>query len=791
MGKKTSKLDFYKKKFVTKRTHDDDEDIPSEDDEVVAEAKQKKAADDAEAKQKRIEKQKKEEKRQQEKQRRRQLKQANEEEKQNISKLEKQLGLKRRKSKNLPKSFAEDGLDYLINVSDSTKIEALGQDLSEEEDDEDFVKKIKLADADSDESDQEKDSDEEMDDMIEKALQSDEDEAPEDSEEEVEDDTENFEEENMEDASEEDDEAKEEEGEDEEVKEEGDGVWEDIYGRRRSREGAVLAKEAEEEAAPAEEEEETSAEAKPGKYVPPGARRKALGESAQKKVELERLARQLKGQVNRLAESNLPGIARFIEGTYRQHARNDVNQAVTDLLVAALVLPTLTPARLVMEHVMLVAVLHANIGTEVGAHFLQSLVRSFSTSYTAAATTKEATKHVHNLLLVISYVYSFRLVDAGLVFDILHLLADSFHTLEVELILLVLRNCGFALRKDDSSALKSFILKVQAKAAGCSGEEEGGRVTFMLEVLMAIKNNNMSKIPNYDPSHFDHLRKSLRTLVREGNSVTELRIGYKELLAAETSGRWWIVGSAFTGALAGGESAPGEGGKVEVEAGESGKLLELARKMRMNTDIRRNIFCLLMTAEDYMDATERLVKLGTKNQVEREVLFVITDCCVQEKVYNPYYGHLAAKLASIDRRYRVAGQFTIWDKLKQAGQLKRFQLSNLGHLTSFLIQEKAQSLGILKVIEFAEMNKVNVRFLKQVLVGLLLGGSKEEVVATFQAVSASPALSQFREQLRLFLHHFLLRPGAKLDAKVDRDLLGQRVEVAEAALLSASTKLKL
>ena len=29
-------------------------------------------------------------------------------------------------------------------------------------------------------------------------------------------------------------------------------------------------------------------------------------------------------------------------------------------------------------------------------------------------------------------------------------------------------------------------------------------------------------------------------------------------MAAETSGRWWIVGSAFTGALAGGESAPGE-----------------------------------------------------------------------------------------------------------------------------------------------------------------------------------------------------------------------------------------
>ena len=61
----------------------------------------------------------------------------------------------------------------------------------------------------------------------------------------------------------------------------------------------------------------------------------------------------------------MPGIARFVEGSYRQHARNDVNEALTSLLHSALVLPSLTPARLVMEHVMLVALLHANVGTEV------------------------------------------------------------------------------------------------------------------------------------------------------------------------------------------------------------------------------------------------------------------------------------------------------------------------------------------------------------------------------------------------------------------------------------------
>lgn len=40
----------------------------------------------------------------------------------------------------------------------------------------------------------------------------------------------------------------------------------------------------------------------------------------------------------------------------------------------------------------------------------------------------------------------------------------------------------------------------------------------------------------------------------------------------------------------------------------SSKMLELARKQRMNTDVRRNIFCTIMTSEDFLDAFEKLLK---------------------------------------------------------------------------------------------------------------------------------------------------------------------------------------
>jgi len=82
-------------------------------------------------------------------------------------------------------------------------------------------------------------------------------------------------------------------------------------------------------------------------------------------------------------------------------------------------------------------------------------------------------------------------------------------------------------------------------------------------------------------------------------------------------------------------------------------ILELARKQRMNTDVRRDIFCILMTAEDYLDAFEKIHHLGLKNQQQREIIYVILNCCIQEKKFNPYYAVLAQRLCDSDRKYQV------------------------------------------------------------------------------------------------------------------------------------------
>jgi len=118
-------------------------------------------------------------------------------------------------------------------------------------------------------------------------------------------------------------------------------------------------------------------------------------------------------------------------------------------------------------------------------------------------------------------------------------------------------------------------------------------------------------------------------------------------------------------------------------------------------------------------------------------------------------------------------------------------VKNLGQLTCHLIKEKSQPLSVLKVIQFSEMNKRNVAYLREVLLGILMQKNAEQLVEAFKAVAESPKLHLFREGLRLFMQHFLIKQSSKLSESVDKELMKKRIRLGETALLTAGSSLKL
>lgn len=85
-------------------------------------------------------------------------------------------------------------------------------------------------------------------------------------------------------------------------------------------------------------------------------------------------------------------------------------------------------------------------------------------------------------------------------------------------------------------------------------------------------------------------------------------------------------------------------------------------------------------------------------------------------------------------------------------------------------------------MQFSEMDKPCVRLLRQILLSVLLHDSEETVVAVFSRVARSQKLHMFRESLRLFIHHFVLK-NVKENSEDMASLL-KRAKLAEAALTS-------
>lgn len=88
------------------------------------------------------------------------------------------------------------------------------------------------------------------------------------------------------------------------------------------------------------------------------------------------------------------------------NSRNDMNEVLSALMLESIIAPVLTAERLVIEHMMCIAVLHANVDTQVGAHFIMILVRKFN-EMTGQQQDVE-NKELDNLVLMIAHLYNFK-----------------------------------------------------------------------------------------------------------------------------------------------------------------------------------------------------------------------------------------------------------------------------------------------------------------------------------------------------------------------------------------------
>lgn len=175
-------------------------------------------------------------------------------------------------------------------------------------------------------------------------------------------------------------------------------VWEDIYGRKRDADGNIIAEEDNKEV----------------KYVPPHIRARLAAasnadEDPKRKEHLIRLKKLMKGNLNRLSEANMHKIVNDIDQLYMRNPHHDINSTLATLLQDALIGKAITPERMIMEHAMLIAALHANVGSEVGTHMLEMLIERFNSMMKTGIDQYEVEdKTLDNIVLILCHMYTFK-----------------------------------------------------------------------------------------------------------------------------------------------------------------------------------------------------------------------------------------------------------------------------------------------------------------------------------------------------------------------------------------------
>ncbi|KAH3765194.1 nucleolar protein with MIF4G domain 1 [Pelomyxa schiedti] len=475
-----------------------------------------------------------------------------------------------------------------------------------------------------------------------------------------------------------------------------------------------------------------SSPAPQGKYTPPHLR------LAPRQIN-QIVARQVRGIVNRIADANLVKLAEEAQKLFSTNAFADVSEILNQAILDSCNFMTgKIMAKHIITHVAFLSVLHTLVGIDVGATFLELLATQFQTRYTEG-------KDCTSMILLFTYLYNFKIIHCQIIYGIIRQLVTTLTEDDTNLLLLLVQHCGQQLRKDDPIALKSIVLLVQQRVSKLASIPSI-RMNFMLESLFALKNNRP-----YDSEYkpiFDNIWKSIYVfLIKHGGYLgdNELKISWEDLISPNKTGRWWMIGSAFTTPISGSANTKKMSSTAAAPATATEPLHILAKQHHMNTDSQKAVFCTLLSCSDYMEAVNKLLHMGLKGRRTNDIAQIIIYLCQKEKAYNAYYFWVSLKLCQQDKQFCKSFKFCWWDRIKLCSTSTQQELTNLAKLYANLIGHRVLNLTCIKVDHFEDISTNSIFFWKFFFATLLTSFETAVVSEVFNSVVLDPGRHPHRK----------------------------------------------
>lgn len=156
-------------------------------------------------------------------------------------------------------------------------------------------------------------------------------------------------------------------------------------------------------------------------------------------------------------------------------------------------------------------------GPDITSFFVEELVKKFDLLYKELQTedinenSNIIPKNIHNLLLLLVYMFNYKAVNCKLIYDLLKLLLQKCKDLDIQLISIILEYCGFHLRKDDPSVLKEILIMIQNH--DLTKQSESSKRKAFIDLIVDLKNNKQKPQYLLEIEKTQKIRKILNSVV--------------------------------------------------------------------------------------------------------------------------------------------------------------------------------------------------------------------------------------------------------------------------------------
>lgn len=183
------------------------------------------------------------------------------------------------------------------------------------------------------------------------------------------------------------------------------------------------------------------------------------------------------------------------------------------------------------------------------------------------------------------------------------------------------------------------------------------------------------------------------------------------------------------------------------------KLNKLCKRLRINTDLKKNILLCIVNSLDYNDSYEKLIKLNLNKEQTREIIKILVLLSINEKKYNPYYALILTKLITYDRDNKYTFNYTIWDYLRNISDVPINGIEILPKLiTDLILKDK---ISLLAFVPIDLNNKIHNKILGLFMKDYLLQSEYSNLKIQVTRLLKNDEQIEFFKKIFLFLNEQL------------------------------------